>query len=122
MYIYSITYYVIYKYPYPLSLKRLFIYRQYYIIQYTNYMGFPGGSDDKESTCNCGRPSFDPWIGKFPWRREQLLTPVFWPGEFHGQRSLVGYSPWGHKESDTTEQLSLHVTSTYYIVLYNYLI
>ena len=35
-----------------------------------------------------------------------LLTPAFWPGEFHGQRSLVGYSPWGHKESDTTEQLS----------------
>ena len=38
-----------------------------------------------------------------PWRRAQQPTPVFLPGEFHGQRSLVGYSPWGHKESDRTE-------------------
>ena len=42
-------------------------------------------------------------IKKIPWRREWLPTPVFLPGESHGQRSLVGYSPWGHKESDTTE-------------------
>jgi len=41
---------------------------------------------------------FDLWVGKIPWRRDQLPTPVFWPGEFHGQRSLGGYSPWGHKE------------------------
>ena len=46
-------------------------------------------------------------VGKIPWRRERLPTPVFLPGEFHGQRSLAGYSPWGHKESDTTERLSL---------------
>ena len=38
-----------------------------------------------------------------PWRREWLPTPVFLPGEFHGQRSLVGYSPWNHGESNTTE-------------------
>ena len=43
----------------------------------------------------CGIPRFDPWVGKIPWRREQLPTPVFWPGELHGQRSLAGYSPWG---------------------------
>ena len=42
-------------------------------------------------------------IKKIPWRREWLPIPVFLPGESHGQRSLVGYSPWGHKESDTTE-------------------
>ena len=42
------------------------------------------------------------------WRKEWLPTPVFWLGEFHGQRRLAGYSPWGHKESDTTEWLSLH--------------
>ena len=42
-----------------------------------------------------------------PWRREWLLTLVFLPGEFHGQRSLAGYSPWGHKESDTTKWLIL---------------
>ena len=41
-----------------------------------------------------------------PWRRKELLTRVFLPGEFHGQRSLAGYSPWGYKELDTTEQLS----------------
>ena len=46
---------------------------------------------------------FDPWVGKIPWRREWQPTPVFLPGEFHGQRSLVGYSPWGRTESDTTE-------------------
>ena len=42
-------------------------------------------------------------VRKIPWRRECLPTPVFLPGEFHGQRTLAGYSPWGHKESDTTE-------------------
>ena len=47
-------------------------------------------------------PGFDPWVGKIPWRRERLPTPVLWPGEFHGL-----YSTWGHKESDTTERLSL---------------
>ena len=49
------------------------------------------------------RPRFDPWVGKIPWRREWQPTPVFLPGEFHGQRSLEGFSPWGHKESDTAE-------------------
>ena len=53
------------------------------------------------------RPGFDSWVGKIPCRRERLPTPVFLPGEFHGQRSLAGCSPWGRKESDTTEQLSL---------------
>ena len=100
-------------------------------------VGFPDGSVGKESTCNAGDPGLIPgsgrstreeigyplqyswpslvaqlvknppamletWVGKIPWRREWLPIPVFWPGEFHGP-----YSPWGHKESDTTEQLSL---------------
>ena len=47
------------------------------------------------------------WVGKIPWRRERLRTAVFWPGEFHGP-----YSPWGCKESDTTEQLLLHTLIT----------
>ena len=55
----------------------------------------------------CRRPGFDPWAGKILWRREWLLTPLFLPREFHGQKSLVGYSPWGHKESDPTERLIL---------------
>ena len=53
----------------------------------------------------CRRPRFDPWVGKIPWRRKWQPTPVFLPGESHGGRSLVGYSPWGRKESDTTERL-----------------
>jgi len=48
-------------------------------------------------------PRFDPWVGKISWRREWLPTSVFLPGESHGQRSLVDYSPWGCKESDATE-------------------
>ena len=48
---------------------------------------------------------FDPCVGKIPWRRAWQPTPVFLPGKSHGQRSLVGYSPWGRKESDTTERL-----------------
>ena len=59
----------------------------------------------------CGRPWFDPLVGKISWRRERLFTAAFLPGEFHGQRSLAGYSPWGHKESDTTERLSLYFIS-----------
>ena len=49
------------------------------------------------------RPGFDPWVGKIPWRRAWQPTPVSLPGESHGQRSLVGSSPWGRKELDTTE-------------------
>ena len=49
-----------------------------------------------------GRPGFNPWVGKIPWRRGRLPTPVLWPGEFHGL-----CSPWGRKESDMTEGLSL---------------
>ena len=54
----------------------------------------------------CRRPGFNPWVRKFPWRRKWQLTPVFLPEESHGQRNLAGYSPWGHKESDTTERLN----------------
>ena len=100
-----------------------------------NELGFPDSSVGKESNCNAGDPGSIHWrsiplqyswtslvdqlvkkstlsagdlgwipgLGRFPWRRERLPTPVFWPGEFHGL-----YSPWGCKESDTTERLSLH--------------
>ena len=58
------------------------------------------------SVCpQCGRPGFDPWVGKIPWRRKWQPTPALLPGKFYGQRILVGYSPWGHKESDMTEWL-----------------
>ena len=51
------------------------------------------------------------WVGKIPWRRAWQPTPVFLPGESHGQRSLTGYSPWYFKESDTTEQLNAHAST-----------
>ena len=56
----------------------------------------------------CRRRGFDPWVGKIPWRRKWLPTPVFLSGESHGQKSLVGCSPWGCRESDTAEPLSTH--------------
>ena len=64
-------------------------------------LGVAGG---KESACQCRRCRcrFDSWVGKIPWRRKWHPTPVFLLGKFHGQRSLVGYSPWGCEESDTT--------------------
>ena len=61
----------------------------------------------------CGRPGFDPWFWKIPWRREQLPTPVFWPGEFYGW-----YSPWGDKESASTERLSLFYSNMFPILFY----
>ena len=56
------------------------------------------------------KPGFNPWVGKIPWRKKWQPTPVFLPGKSHGQKSPVGYSPWGCKESDMTERL--HFTST----------
>ena len=53
-----------------------------------------GGSVGKESACTAWIPRFDPWVGKISWRRECQPTPVFLPGEFHGQRSLMSYSSW----------------------------
>ena len=64
--------------------------------------GFPGGSDGKASGLQCGRPEFNPWVGKILWRRQWHPTPVLWPGKSHGQRSLVDYSPRGRKELDTS--------------------
>ena len=60
---------------------------------------------DKESACQCRRYGFHPWVRKIPWSRKWQPTPVFLPGELHGQRSLLGYSPWGGKESDMTEHV-----------------
>ena len=61
----------------------------------------------------CRRSRFDPWVGKVPRRREWLPTPVFLPGELHGQRSLMGYRPWGLKKSDMTEWLTFWFTLLY---------
>ena len=60
-------------------------------------LGLPWWLRGKESVSQCRRCGFDPWVGKIPWRRKWQPTPVFLPGEFHGQRSLAGYSSWGGK-------------------------
>ena len=69
-------------------------------------VGSPGGINSKVSTCQCRRHKrcrFDPWVRKIPWSWKWHPTPVFLPEIFHGQGSLVGYSPCGHKELNTTE-------------------
>ena len=64
---------------------------------------FPGGSDGKESACNVGDLGLVSGLGKILWRKKWQPTPAFLPGEFRGQRSLVGFSPRGCKELDMTE-------------------
>ena len=76
-------------------------------------LGFPGGSAVKNLPANARRHRrcrFDPWLGKVPWRRtgQWQSTAVVLSGKSHGQRSLVGYSPWGSKGLDMTEKLSVH--------------
>ena len=73
-----------------------------------DHLDFPGGSDGKASSYNAGGPGSIPGSGRIPWRRQCHPTPAFLPGESHGWRSLVGYSPWGRKESDMTERLHFH--------------
>ena len=86
-------------------------------------IGFPGGAGGKEPTCQCRRHKrygFNPWVGKIPWKLAWQPTPVFLPGKFHGQRSLAGYSLWGCKELDKTEQPCVrqpHVFSGYHVWL-----
>ena len=73
------------------------------------FLAFPGHASGKKPTCQSRilkRCEFNPWVGKMSWRRAWQPTLVFLPGESHGQRSLVGYSPWGRKESHTTERLT----------------
>ena len=67
------------------------------------FLDFPGGASGQEPACQCRRCGFNPLVRKMPWRRAWQPTPVFLPGESNEQRSLVGYSPLGQKESDTTK-------------------
>ena len=80
--------------------------------------GFPGDAVVKDLPANAGDTGFDPWVGKIPWSRKWWPTPVFLPGEFHWQRSLVGYSPWGSQRvghdwvanASTFQWLRLHAS------------
>ena len=80
--------------------------------EWMNWLAFWGDSQVvlvvKNPPVNAGdmRCGFDPWVRKMPWRRKWQPTPVFLSAESHGERSLVGYSPWDHKELDTTEWLA----------------
>ena len=74
--------------------------------EHTQQAGFPGRPRGKEAVCDyrsLWRQRFDPWVRKILWRRKWQPPPVFLPGKSHRQRNLEGYSPWSHKESDTTE-------------------
>ena len=94
------------QYPFPSSMGKEELPSPTFLSMLTFFQGFPTGTSGKEPTCQCRRHKrfeFDPWILKISWRRAWQLTPVFLPGDSHRQRSLVGYSPWCHKESDTIE-------------------
>ena len=76
----------------------------------SNPLVLPKWLRSKESACQCRRCErhrFNPWVGKIRWRKKQQPTLALLPGKFHEQRSLVGNSPWGHKEADMTEWLSV---------------
>ena len=82
----------------------------YYSIDYAFILGFPGGASDKESICQCRRRKrheFHPQVRKIPWRKAWQPTPAFLPRESHGQRSLVGYSPWVTKSRTELKRLSI---------------
>ena len=75
----------------------------------------PGGESGKESACQWRRfrrSEFHPWVKKIPWRRKWQPTPVFWHEKSYRQRTV--HNPWGHKESDTTEQLSITIVRLYF--------
>ena len=76
---------------------------------FTIWAIIPRWCSGKESACLCRRHKFDHCVGKIPWRRNWQPTSVFLPGETHGQSCLMGYSPWGHKESGMTKWLSTHI-------------
>ena len=89
------------------SLLTTVFFRLFYV---TNYCKTCYGSDGKEFACNAGDLGLIPGLGRIPWRMEWQPTPVFLPGEFHEQRSLAGYSSWGCRDSDMTEQLTLSLS------------
>ena len=74
-------------------------------------IGLPRWTSGEESTCQCMRCKrlrLDLWVGKIPWRRKWQPTPLFLSGKSGGQRSLAGYSPWGHRELGMTEHTHTH--------------
>ena len=80
--------------------------------------GLPRWLSGKESACHCRRlrrQGFNPWVRKIPWRSKWHPTPVFLPGESHGQRNLVGHSPWDRRELDMAEYV--HMRAFFYALV-----
>ena len=97
---------------FPLAISCLTTSNLSYELQFT--WGFPGSSDGKMSACNAG--DMGQSLGREdPLEKEMAIHSSILAGEFHGQRNLVGYSPWDHKESDTSEQF--HFTSLHFMDL-----
>ena len=83
-----------------------------FLIVLIHKWSFPGGGNARESACQgrrYTRCSFGSWVRKIPWRRKWQPTPVLLPAESCGQTSQIGYSPWGHRESDTTEHWAAEI-------------
>ena len=77
-------------------------------------IGLPRWCRGEESACQCRRHErhrFNPWVWKIPRRKKWQPVPVFLPGKFHGQRSLAGYSSWGHKGLDLPECIHTHTNT-----------
>ena len=79
-------------------------------------LSLPRWRSGKESACQCRRCGFDPWVGKIPWRRKWQMAPMFLPGESQEQRSLSGYSTWGHKR--VQHDWTLHIIATRNNIIY----
>ena len=86
----------------------------YFVVQYQYIWASPVAQTEKNLPA---RPRFCPLVGKIPWGMERLPTSVFLPGEFHGQRSLAGCSPWDSKELDTPEWIIFSLSSVYLLSL-----
>ena len=89
----------------PLRIRVLFS----HVVCYSKHLGFPGGSVVMNPPA--GDLGLDLRVRKIPWRRKWQPTPVLWPGKSHGQRSLVGYSAWGRRKLDFTQQLKQHLNT-----------
>ena len=86
------------------------IYVDTYMYIYTHIHGLPLWLNGRESSSQCRRRRrLSPWVRKIPWKRKWQPSPVFLPGKSYGQRSLADYSPWRHRESDTSYQRSTHM-------------
>ena len=98
---------VVHEHPFwvPVSLSGALIGQGLEANIFRGLLPLPRWLSDKEPVCQCRKQGFSLWVWKIPQRRKQQPSTVFLPGKFHGQRSLVGYSPWGCKELDMTEQL-----------------